>query len=219
MSASIETVCVGQIREYGCAGDALDPAWTTAFFKTPVAGPVAIGRDGVVGDAQADRRFHGGADKAILAYSADHLAQWGLDLGEPHMQAGGFGESFSCSGVDERSVCVGDRWRAGDVVLEVSQPRQPCWKLGRRWRRPQLVKQVVETGRTGWYLRVIEPGQLSAPAAIEVVERPHPDWTIARANDIFYRRRNDMSAIRELIALPQLSDAWRDDLARHLQGA
>ena len=81
------------------------------------------------------------------------------------------------------------------------------------------MKQVVETGRTGWYLRVIEPGQLSAPAAIEVVERPHPDWTIARANDIFYRRRNDMSAIRELIALPQLSDAWRDDLARHLQGA
>lgn len=219
MPACIETICVGQIRDYGSVGAALDPSWTTAFFKTPVAGPVAIARDGIVGDAQADLRHHGGPDKAILACSADHFVPWRLDLGEPHIQAGGFGENFSCSGVAEQSVCVGDRWRVGDVLLEVSQPRQPCWKLGRRWGRPELVKRVVETGRTGWYLRVLESGLLTAPAAIEVVARPHPDWTIARANDIFYRQRNDASAVRELIALPQLSDAWRDDLARTLQGS
>ena len=219
MTARVETICIGQIRQYGCA-DAIDPLdrlWATAFFKTPVVGRVSIGVGGITGDAQADRVHHGGPDKALLAYSADHVRAWESELGEAEIPDGGFGENLTCTGFSETYVCIGDRWRVGEVLLEVTQPRQPCWKLGRRWRRPELVKRIVETGRTGWYLRVVETGQLAAPIGIDLVDRPHPDWTIDRANDIFYRGRGNAAAVEELAALPQLSSAWRDELAKHLQ--
>lgn len=183
----------------------------TSFFKQPVQGPVWVGSENIAGDGQADRRHHGGPDKAILAYSAEHYpwwrTQWNLDL--PY---GGFGENLTILALDEGSVHIGDRWQVGPVQLEVSQPRQPCWKLGRRWNQPQLPKWVVQSGRGGWYFRVLQEGYIEADMELKLVERGYPRWSIRRANDAMYGRLDEAGDLRELAALPKLAAAWKSDL-------
>ena len=116
-------------------------------------------------------------------------------------------------GVDEQSVCIGDQFQVGPCRVEVSQPRQPCWKIARRWGLSHLTKRVAQTGRTGWYIRVHEPGQIQAGQEISLLERPHPDWSIADANDVLFgKRKKDESAVRELMNLAELADAWKADL-------
>jgi MOSC domain-containing protein YiiM len=183
--------------------------WTTAFFKTPVAGPVRVNPLGLDGDEQADQENHGGPDKAVLAYSADHYAYWRARLSLPDMPHGGFGENLTISGLDETTVCIGDTWRAGDVVLQVTQPRQPCWKMSRRWQIADLARQVIANGQSGWYLRVLAAGELSPDTPIELVARPHPNWPVARASDLMHHRKDDLAAAAELAALPELSAAWK----------
>ena len=186
--------------------------WFTGFFKVPVDGPVEFRENGLAGDGQADLRFHGGPDKAVLAYSADHYPLWRGELNRPEMTGGGFGENLTIAGLSENSVCIGDRWRSGTVLFQVSQPRQPCWKLGRRWNLPDLPKRVIQTNRSGWYLRVLESGVLTAPTPLHLADRPHPQWTIARANRVLYDRRVDPAERLALATIPELSAAWRTEL-------
>jgi MOSC domain-containing protein YiiM len=214
---SIQVALAETFGEYD-ATHPLDRRWTTAFFKKPVEGPVVAGWLGLAGDAQADLRHHGGRDKAILAYSADHYADWRRDPDLADISGGGFGENLTVSGISEGTVCIGDAWRIGDVLVEVTQPRQPCFKLGRRWRRPELVKQVVANGRTGWYLRVLEEGTIEAGMSMALERRPHPEWTIAAAHAVMYDRQIPADRIRELIALPELSEAWKDELGERVMG-
>lgn len=183
----------------------------SAIYKYPVQGPVWAGPENLDGDQQADRKHHGGADKAILAYSADHYPTWRQQL-SLDIPFGGFGENLTVEGLDEQSVCIGDIWQVSSVRLQVSQPRQPCWKLGRRWNNPLLPKQVVETGRGGWYLRVLQPGQLEAGMTVSLVQRSYPQWPISRANDAMYGRLGDRAALVELAGIPELSASWRGDL-------
>jgi MOSC domain-containing protein YiiM len=210
----VVSIQVGQPTKYIHVryDDGKQEAWTTAFFKAPVTGPVQIGPQGVAGDAQADLENHGGVDKAVLAYSADHYPWWQARLGLTDIPYGGFGENLTIAGLEEHGVCVGDIWQAGEVTLQVSQPRQPCWKMSRRWQIADLARQVIQNGRSGWYLRVRSPGTLTAPAPIELVERPHPAWTVARASELMHHRQNDLASAAELAALPRLSAAWRESL-------
>ena len=171
---------------------------------------------GLVGDSQADLRFHGGRNKAVLVYSGDHYPDWRSELGIAEMGPGGFGENLTVAGADERSVCIGDHWRIANVLFEVSQPRQPCWKLGRRWRRPDLPKRTVVSGRTGWYCRVLEEGELDAGLAMTLERRPHPEWTIVAANRVMYTKQADSEVIRALIGLPELSSEWKDELGERV---
>src|SRR6185369_16771820 len=131
----IVSIQVGRPHKYehDGAADGKKRTWTTAFWKSPVAGSVRFGSLGAAGDEQADRENHGGLDKAVLAYSADHYAYWRPHLNLTDMPHGGFGENLTIAGLDESGVCIGDRWQAGQVLFEVSQPRQPCLKMGRRW--------------------------------------------------------------------------------------
>jgi MOSC domain-containing protein YiiM len=212
-SGTIVSIQVGHPRQYGTDG-AVDPhqqPWVTAFFKQPVGGPVWVTRTNIEGDHQADQKHHGGIDKAVLAYSADHFDLWRQELGIGQLEAGAFGENLTISGLTEGDVSIGDTWRAGDVLFEVSQPRQPCWKLARRWHRSDLVKKVVNSGRTGWYLRVLEEGTLTPGDPVELVERPCSDWTIARANEVFYARERHQE--KQLLAqVAELSAAWKSAL-------
>ena len=160
-------------------------------IKEAVAGPVQVRHAGITGDDSADRENHGDFDKAVLAYSADHYPFWQSELSLAEMPFGGFGENLSIAGVDEQSVCIGDTWQAGEVLFEVSQPRQPCWKLARRWRTADLAKRVVANGKSGWYLRVLAEGTLDAGCEISLVSRPHPEWSIARAADVMYHHQHD----------------------------
>ena len=151
--ATIVSIQVGRPQTYAYEGLADGKArhWTSAFFKSPVTGIARVSEMGLADDEQADRQNHGGLDKAVLAYSAEHYTYSRPHLGLPDMPYGGFGENLIVEGLDETAVCIGDRWRAGDVIFEVSQPRQPCWKMGRRWRIADLPKQVIQNGFSGWY--------------------------------------------------------------------
>jgi MOSC domain-containing protein YiiM len=205
---------VGVVRDLGRVGAPriMDRPWTSAIVKERVAGRRHVGLLGVDGDEQADLVSHGGADKALLAYGAENLARWEAVLGELP-PGGGFGENLTIRDLDETRVCIGDRYRIGTALLECSQPRQPCWKLGRRWRRADLPQHVIATGRTGWYLRVLEPGELGEGDAVELVARPHADWPVARASRVMHELDTEPGAVAELLALPELSGSWRATLA------
>lgn len=187
-----------------------DGPWTTAFYKTPVRGLQRIENTGVVGDGQADLKHHGGMDKALLAYCVEHYSLWNDEL-ELGCSFGGFGENLSISGLDETRICIGDQWRLADITLEVSQPRQPCWKLGRRWSNKLLPKLVIQNGRTGWYFRVLQQGDCTAGDKLCLLSRPYPDWNISRANQVFYRGTDEEK--RALSNVPPLSASWKTSLA------
>lgn len=222
---TLESIQVGLPRNMGRRGadDPHDKPWTSAIFKTPIDRPVLVGPLGLDGDGQADLENHGGEDKAVLFYSAAHYADWAPILGPGSEVFGAFGENLSVSGLTEETVCIGDTWQIGDEVqLQISQPRQPCWKLARKWRLRDLVLQVQQTGRTGWYARVVKMGTIAAGQSLTLLERPQPDWTVARANDVLYHRKDDVELALELAALPELSESWRgmlDYRAARLNGA
>ncbi|MEO1496495.1 MAG: MOSC domain-containing protein [Planctomycetota bacterium] len=198
-------------------GDIGTKPWTTSFFKLPVAGPVWASTLTLEGDDVADRRHHGGRDKAVCVYSADHHAYWRDDLSFGEEFGGGaFGENFTVAGLDEDTVCVGDRWRVGDADFEVSQPRQPCSKLARRWKTKDLTARVERNGLTGWYLRVIQEGAVTAGDPVERLARPLPEWTIARANEVMHHRKKDREATAELAGVELLANSWRGQLRRRL---
>ncbi len=195
-----------------------DPAgngWTTGFFKQLVEGPVWLGAINLVGDGQGDRKNHGGPDKAVLAYAGGHYAAWRTELEAPELPHGAFGENFTIEGLDEGSVCIGDTFAIGGARVEVSQPRQPCWKIAARWRRPDLTALVERSGRTGWYLRVLEEGSVAAGDAVELLSRPYPEWSVTRATSVI-RAAHDLDGAAALLSLPPLAAAWRVALQKRL---
>lgn len=162
--------------------DSDEGSWVTSIFKSPVDGAIELGETNLAGDAQADLRVHGGPDKAVCVYSADHFAAWREELPDHACEPGAFGENFTVTGQTESTVCIDDVYAIGTAIVQVSQPRGPCWKLARRWKRLDFVRLVAKTGRTGWYLRVLRPGIVAAGQTFELLERSRPDLTIAQAN-------------------------------------
>jgi MOSC domain-containing protein YiiM len=214
MPITIESVQIGKVLTEGnpASRDPAQHQWTTGFYKSPVACVVDMGRLGIDGDFVADAHHHGGPDKAVLCYAAGHYQDWNEELPDLKMGPGAFGENLTICGVDEKSVCIGDQFQIGPCRIEVSQPRQPCWKIARRWGLSTLTKRVAQTGRTGWYIRVQEPGQIQAGQEMSLLERPHPDWSIAKANDVLLGKRKDQMAVNALMNLAELADAWKASL-------
>lgn len=190
-------------------------AWTTGFFKTPVAGHVWLAHENLAGDGQGDTKNHGGPDKAVLAYAATHYAAWRAELARPDLPYGAFAENFTIEGLDEERVCIGDLFEVGEALVQVSQPRQPCWKISARWHLPDLTARVEASGRTGWYLRVLREGNVAANDAVSLLERPHAEWTVARATRTM--RRQEPGGTAELAALPELAAVWHQVLERRLR--
>jgi MOSC domain-containing protein YiiM len=209
------SIQVGKPRVLGMTGaaDLDDREWSTGFYKEPIAGSVLVSRTNLAGDGQADLKNHGGPDKAICVYPQDHWPAWVAELGIKQTP-GGFGENFTIAGAVEKDVCIGDVFRCQGVLVQVSQPRQPCWKLARRWRIKDLAVRVERTGRTGWYFRVLEEGPVEAGADFALLERPHPQWTVASANEVMHHRKTDWEAASRLAQCPALSESWRSSLGR-----
>ena len=219
LSARIVSIQVGLPSKHGedVTDNAAGGAWFTGFYKKPVAGPVAVHPTNLAGDGQADLRVHGGPDKAVLAYSFDHYSHWQAELALNDFPTGAFGENLTLSGVHEANCCLGDIWRAGDCLLEVSQPRQPCWKLARRWDIKDLPKRVIATGRTGWYFRVVQVGTITAGDEFLLEQRPCPDWTIDRANRAMYDRATPREETVALSEVAALAEAWREPLVGRIR--
>ncbi len=213
---SIQT---GKSKAYGVpyALDPLERTWRSAIVKTPVLGEVWLGEESLAGDAVSNLEYHGGPDNAVLCYAAEHYLKWREEWNDDRIPFGGFGENFTVSELDERTVCLGDTYALGEVRVQVSGPRKPCYKLERRWRRPGLIRRVVETDRGGWYCRVLNAGFVSAGGEMELLQRPHPRWTIAHVNEISFDR-NQRDARSELCSVPELAIRWRKWLIDKLQG-
>ena len=212
--AVIESIQIGKIVSEGdpASRDVISRQWTSAFRKTRVDGEVTVGALGIIGDQVADTVNHGGTHKAVLCYAAVHYPNWKLDHPELDFGPGGFGENLTLGDLTETGVCIGDRWRSSQCEFEVSQPRQPCWKIARRWQTKSLTKEVAQTGRTGWYVRVIVGGNLREGESLQLIRRPNPSWSVARANDVLYRRESDTNAAAELASLDTLSTEWKEAL-------
>ena len=185
--------------------------WRSAIYKNPVEGPVALGERNLAGDGVADTKNHGSIDMAVCVYPLSHYALWNAEFGA-RLGPGCVGENLTVEGQDESSVCIGDVFRVGTALVRVSQPRFPCFKQERRTGVEGFLKAVFETRRTGWYLRVLEPGTLQNGDELTLVERPLPEISVAATNEAMYG--SDPELAQRFSRLELLSAAWRRSLAR-----
>ena len=182
---------------------------STGIFKEPVKGRLWVRKLGIEGDGQADLTAHGGPDQAVYAYPVEHYAYWEEQLGRDPLPFGQFGENLSITGIDEASARVGDTLKIGTAVLQVTQPRLPCYKLGIRMGAGKTFpKRFQKSGRVGFYLRVIKEGELAAGDRIERVDVPD-SVTIAEFLKVYGSKRPSRRAISRVLAAPGLSHAWR----------
>lgn len=212
MNVRIERLLIGPVAPLG------EPQVPSGIDKHPVAGRLWLGTEGFTGDAQGDRKHHGGSEKAVHHYAFDHYTTWRTEIGDRPVlrQPGAFGENFSTSGIAESSVAVGDVFRVGGALIEVSQGRQPCWKLNLRFGIADMARRVQNSGRTGWYYRVLESGFVEQGDELQLVERRSPAWTLQRLWRTLYvdvLNRDDLAA---MAALPHLPDSWRRYAQRRL---
>jgi MOSC domain-containing protein YiiM len=188
----------------------------TGIFKQPVAGTVRLDRVNLAGDGQADLRVHGGADKAVYAYPWEHYAHWRAVLGRDDLAPGAFGENFTVAGMPESRVRVGDVYRVGDALLEVSQPRTPCWKLALRLGVDGFDARFSASRRVGFYLRVLEPGGVAAGQPIALVESDPDAPSVAELFDLKLDPHPDPARLRRAAAAPALSPRWRESFRKRL---
>jgi MOSC domain-containing protein YiiM len=178
----------------------------TGIFKVPAEGPVLLENDAVAGDSVVDTAVHGGYDKAVYAYAAEDYEWWSGERGR-ELGPGDFGENLTTEGIAIGDARIGERWRAGRALLEVSEPRQPCSTLGAKMGDQRFVKRFAKALRLGTYLRIIEPGEVAAGDPIEVVERPDHDVTVALLGRVLF---DDSSLGPQILAADALTDAWRE---------
>jgi MOSC domain-containing protein YiiM len=210
-SYTLLSIQVGKPQVYreDAGQDEKESTWMSGIYKAPVQGPIWVGKLNLDGDGQADLRYHGGVDRPILGYSADYYPQWQSELGIP-LEHGAFGENFTMAGLCEDTVCIGDVYRLGPVLVQVSQPRKPCWKLSRRHGIPGLAASAEKTGRTGWYMRVLQEGFVEAGMELVLQERPYPEWTVTKAHEVARERKKNPEAARALGQCPYLSADWKE---------
>ncbi|WP_104910628.1 MOSC domain-containing protein [Pseudomonas sp. LG1D9] len=208
----LDTLLTGRVQPF------TRPGTQSAIDKHPQQGQLKVCTLGLHGDEQGDLRVHGGVEKAIHHYPLEHYARWADELGAHPLltQPGAFGENFSTTGWSEHDVCLGDRIRVGTALLEVSQGRMPCWKLSDRFAVANLALRVQQSGRTGWYYRVLEQGVVSAGDSLQRVERPFAEWSLARLSAVLFDKQVETELLRECLALP-LVPSWRRTLERRLE--
>ncbi len=213
MNVTTDTILIGEVKPI------TGSAHTSGIDKHPVSGAIKVGRNGLEGDFQSDLKHHGGVDKALHHYALDHYAFWRAELGDKDVlrQAGAFGENLSSTGITEEHVCIGDIFSIGSVVVQVTQARQPCWKLNTRFQHERMSSLVQTTMRTGWYYRVLEEGWIEAGNEMVLAERSYPEWSLARILDILYKRDFDPDVLREASRIKALPASWRTIFERRLE--
>lgn len=209
---TVVAVRVGRVQRQRWNGREL----STAAVKDVVDGPVEVSTTGLTGDEQGDTRHHGGSEKAILAYAQENYGAWRAEGAQ--IPEGGFFENLTVTGWPESAVHAGDVFRIGEVLVQVSQPRRPCTTLSARWAMRELPRLVQQTGRSGYYLRVLETGQIRAGDPMTLVRRMDGSVSVAEINRVMNVDRNDREGIERLLASPELPQKWRSGLERRLAG-
>jgi len=209
LAGKVLSVNVGKAREFEYNGRLA----RSAIWKSPVAGRIAARGVNLAGDDQADRKAHGGPDKALYAYAVEDARWWEQEIGRA-LAFGEFGENLTTEGIDVNDALVGERWRIGTLLLEISEPRIPCWRLGVRMNDKMFPRRFTEALRPGAYLRIAVEGDVGAGDEVSVVERPDHDLTI---RDVFRIYNRDRAEVERLLAVPQMSEAWKRWAADFLQ--
>jgi MOSC domain-containing protein YiiM len=181
----------------------------TGIFKKPVDHAVRATRLTLEGDRQVDLRYHGGEHKAVYAYPSEHYDTWASELGRDDLSPGRFGENFTTEGLMETNVHIGDQFRAGEALVEVTQPRVPCFKLGIAMGDPRFVKTFLESERSGFYLRVLEEGDVKAGDSIERVFEHAEAVTVRYIHHLYFRDSLNTEEIKRMLTIEALSKEWK----------
>jgi len=190
----------------------------TSIFKAPVAGRVRVAALNIAGDEQSDLSVHGGIDKAVYAYPSEHYAFWRKELPDMEFPWGAFGENLTTEGLLEDGVHIGDRFRAGSAEFVVTQPRIPCYKLGIRFNRPEMVKRFLRSGRSGFYLAVLREGDIAAGDGVELVATDDHQVSVTDVNRLYTADAADRGLLRRASVLPALPESWREHFRERLEG-
>jgi len=210
-SMKLLSVNVGLPREIESKGKIV----RTSIFKESVSGRVRVTKLNVEGDQQSDLTVHGGVDKAVYAYPSEHYPFWHGEFPAMELPRGVFGENFTTEGLLE-DTRIGDRFRIGSAEFVVTQPRMPCFKLGIRFNRPDMVKRFLQSGRTGFYLAVTKEGEVAAGDPIELLERDEHNVTIADVVDLYRGDATNQELLRRVSALSSLPQSWREYFRKRL---
>ncbi len=191
----------------------------SAIGKTAVSGPQRIDESGFVGDAQADLVNHGGRDKAIHHYASDHYPSWKAEGAiPPDAEPAAFGENIATHGMTEDTLCIGDILRLGTATVQISQGRQPCWKVSEHTKNKRMAYLFQKTGRTGWYYRILEHGEAGVGDEVRLVERPQARWSVKRVTAARLTRRVSDEDAAILAQLPELAVGWRTAFEKMASG-
>jgi MOSC domain-containing protein YiiM len=192
---------------------------STGIFKEPVTGPVALKRLNLAGDRQSDLSVHGGPNKAVYGYPSEHYEYWKQELPDMDLPWGMFGENFTTSGLYETELGIGDRFRVGSAVLIVTQPRMPCYKLGIRFGRSDILRRFLASGRTGFYFAVAQEGTVAVGDEIELLERNRDALKISDITRLYVEDKHNIDLLRRAVSLDALPESWRDYFQRELEKA
>ena len=191
---------------------------STGIFKEPVAGPVMLRTLNLDGDRQADLKVHGGISKAVYAYPLEHYDFWRRELPDMELNPGMFGENFTSEGLFEDAVNVGDRFRVGEAELMATEPRLPCYKLGIKFGRSDIIKRFLQSRRTGIYFSVVKEGVVEAGDEVELTARDPNHISIADITRVFAFDKDDVDTLKRLVMLEPLSESWREHFEKQLNG-
>lgn len=207
---TLVAVQVGTPHRYGdpAATDPMGKPWQTSFVRVPSDEPRWLYTTHLDGNVQADTKNHGSLDQAVLVYAAAHYHLWRAELGLAAMGPGGFGENLTIAGLSEETAHIGDTYAIGAARIQVSGPRYPCWKIERRWAMPGLTRRVAESGRTGWYCRVLREGLIAPGMPVLLAERPYPQWSVALVNDLGHGRNTTLALARSLADCALVNAFW-----------
>ncbi len=189
---------------------------TTSIFKAPVAGRIRVNRLNLAGDEQSDLTVHGGVDKAVYVYPSEHYAYWREQLPDFPLPWGAFGENFTTDGLFEKDTRIGDRLRIGTAEFSVTQPRMPCFKLSIRFDRADMVKRFLQSGRSGFYLKVVQEGEVAAGDSVTFVARDEHGITVADVASLYTADGANQDLLRRASELATLPEGWRDYFRRRL---
>jgi Uncharacterized protein conserved in bacteria len=190
---------------------------STGIFKEPVTHRVMMRRLNLDGDRQSDLSVHGGPEKAVYVYPSEHYEFWKRELPDMDLPWGVFGENFTTTGLLETEVNIGDKFRIGASEVMVTQPRMPCYKLGIRFGRADIIKRFLVSERTGFYLSVLKEGEVGAGDEIELLERNAAGVKVVEVTRLYSSDKDNVDVLRRLIALKELPESWREYLQRRLE--
>ena len=212
----LQSVQVGTPHRYSMesTADSTKRFWNTSFFRAPSAQARWLYTTHLEGNTQADTKNHGQLSQAVLLYAAAHYPLWRAESGLSEIGPGGFGENFTVDGLTEEKACIGDIYAIGEAQIQVTGPRDPCWKIEQRWGIEGLTARVAETGRTGWFCRVVREGMVEPGMSVTLIERPYPEWTVALTNDFGHSRNKDVERAEALAACPLLHEFWQQLVVR-----